>query len=97
MSEPLQPLFSSAEGAWQELLREAPGLGLLDDPLLFRAVFVAGMSAALSIAFHHGFAELRAELEAERRNLPVQRCAEHGVIYPAGGRCGPCAEREAGR
>lgn len=25
----------------------------------------------------------------------VERCAEHGVIYPAGGRCGLCAE--AGR
>lgn len=58
--EAFPPTYASAEEAWDDLLREC---GITEaDADLCRGVFMAGMSAALSISYHHGFEALRAEL-----------------------------------
>ena len=68
MSEPLRSIYSSAEEAWQALLRNVPGIDEPDHGVA-RCIFIAGMSSALAIAFHHGFAELRSELDREQQAM----------------------------
>ena len=58
-----EPIFRTAAEAWAALLAE---LGdTIPDERLGLSIFYAGMSSALSIAYHYGTADLRAEIEAE--------------------------------
>jgi hypothetical protein len=57
-----KPDYKTAEDAWSHLLRETRMP--LKDQELCRLVFFAGMSAALSIAYHYGFVNLRRDLVA---------------------------------
>lgn len=59
---------STIAEAWEALCR-AVDLGSLgaDEGTVEREMFIAGMSVGLQIAYHHGFATLRAELEREQR------------------------------
>lgn len=61
---PEQPIFKTAEEAWMALCTElADGLG--GETEIAKAVFYAGLSSALSIIFHYGMADLRAEVARE--------------------------------
>ncbi len=56
----------SAEEAWNIMC------GVLQpkdesDARLYRAIFISGMASALSIAYHHGFVTLRADVDRMQR------------------------------
>lgn len=62
--DPEQPIFRTAEEAWAALRDELAGMPGAETDIT-KAVFYAGLSSAMSIIFHYGTADLRAEVGRE--------------------------------
>lgn len=59
-NEPGQVPFRTAEEAWAQCSRF---IGVRSDDRVSRAIFYAGMGAAIGITYHYGFVDLRAEVD----------------------------------